>query len=146
MLSSNGVLASPILSIAFSIDGQRLVATGLGGVILCDAQTLEVLLEVFGHTDYVRSAAFSPAGSRLVTVSGDATARIWDARSTAVRRVWQKECTEANDTMRPLVEDWLAKTGDAGAVWDRVESEPGLSAAQRSMGRMILVLQTTGRE
>ena len=33
-----------------------------------------------GHEDYVRSAAFSPDGSRIVTASDDETARIWDVR------------------------------------------------------------------
>jgi Tol biopolymer transport system component len=32
-----------------------------------------------GHTDAVRSAAFSPDGKRVVTASVDATARLWDA-------------------------------------------------------------------
>ena len=142
LLTSCGVLASPILSIAFSVDGQRLVATGLGGVILCDAQTLEVLLQLHGHTDYVRSAAFSPDGSRLVTLSGDTTARIWDASSMIARRAWHDESAEAERTVRPLVDSWFAETGDAGAVWDRVASEPGLSPAQRTMGRLMLVRQS----
>jgi hypothetical protein len=36
-------------------------------------------LRLFGHDDLVCSAAFSPDGARIVTGSGDRTARIWDA-------------------------------------------------------------------
>ena len=38
-----------------------------------------------GHTDRVRSAAFSPDGTSIVTASSDQTARIWDA-ATGVER------------------------------------------------------------
>jgi len=34
-----------------------------------------------GHTDFIRSAGYSPDGSRIVTASLDHTARIWDART-----------------------------------------------------------------
>ena len=36
---------------------------------------------LIGHTDRVRSVAYSPDGKRLVTASYDGTARIWDASS-----------------------------------------------------------------
>jgi WD40 repeat protein len=39
------------------------------------------LLALIGHTDWVRSAAFSPDGRRIVTASQDTTARIWDANT-----------------------------------------------------------------
>ena len=36
-----------------------------------------------GHTSLVRSAVFSPDGSRIVTASNDNTARLWDAKTGA---------------------------------------------------------------
>ena len=41
------------------------------------------LLTLEGHTDPVRSASFSPDGTRIVTASEDNTAKLWDARSGA---------------------------------------------------------------
>ena len=40
-----------------------------------------------GHMGLVNSAAFSPDGSRIVTASWDATARVWDARTGAALAV-----------------------------------------------------------
>ena len=41
------------------------------------------LLTLKGHSKAVRSASFSPDGSRIVTASLDSTARVWDANSGA---------------------------------------------------------------
>jgi WD40 repeat protein len=40
-------------------------------------------LALAGHSGLVNSAAFSPDGTRVVTASWDATARVWDARTGA---------------------------------------------------------------
>ncbi len=46
-----------------------------------EARAADTQLAVFsGHGDLVRSAAYSPDGSRIVTASYDKTARIWDTR------------------------------------------------------------------
>jgi eukaryotic-like serine/threonine-protein kinase len=42
------------------------------------------LLTLKGHAGGVISAGFSPNGSRVVTASGDNTAKVWDARSGAL--------------------------------------------------------------
>jgi WD40 repeat protein len=44
-----------------------------------DAQSGAEVLTLKGHTARVRSAWFSPDGSRIVTGSHDNTARVWDA-------------------------------------------------------------------
>lgn len=46
------------------------------------ARTLDAVpLVLSGHTGTIRSAAYSPDGTRIITGSDDKTARIWDART-----------------------------------------------------------------
>ncbi len=44
-----------------------------------DAATGQLIADLKGHTQDVRSAQFSPDGKKIVTVSDDNTAKIWDA-------------------------------------------------------------------
>jgi tetratricopeptide (TPR) repeat protein len=73
---------SPVLSVAFSKDGSRIV-TGSADktATIWDARRGTTLLELKGHTGNVFSVAFSPDGKRVVTGSGDRTVRVWDART-----------------------------------------------------------------
>jgi WD40 repeat protein len=84
----------PVLAIAFSPDGKRLVAgtlvreplvpEGKKGTVfpgVWDAETGKEVLELDGHRDMVKGAAYLPGGKRLVTASRDRTARVWDAAS-----------------------------------------------------------------
>ena len=48
---------------------------------LWDTASGQALVTLEGHTGTVRSAAFSPDGTRVVTASYDNTARLWDAAS-----------------------------------------------------------------
>jgi WD40 repeat protein len=46
-----------------------------------DAQQGTLLTTLTGHAGPVYAVAFSPDGTRLVTASGDRTARLWDAQA-----------------------------------------------------------------
>jgi WD40 repeat protein len=58
-------------------------AAGIAGVAawIMRAPSPYQLVILSGHTSLVKSAAFSPDGSRIVTASSDMTARLWDGRS-----------------------------------------------------------------
>ena len=83
----------PAPAVAVSPDGKRLLTGALtrGGITLVGKKgsvfprVWEVESgkpappELDGHQDMVTGAAFFPDGKRLITASGDGTARIWDA-------------------------------------------------------------------
>jgi WD40 repeat protein len=56
-------------------------STELEGKLAGGAQLTRLYRLLKGHTLFVQSAAFSPDGKRVVTASGDHTARLWDAQS-----------------------------------------------------------------
>jgi len=65
-------------AVAFSRDGNR-IATVEMDLHLWEARTGLELAVCKGHTDWIRSAAFSPDGREVLTGSFDSTARFWDA-------------------------------------------------------------------
>ncbi len=65
----------------YSPDGKHIATAGSLGVFLWDAETGALLRTFRGHTDWVRSVAFSPDGKRVLTGSDDSTAKLWDAET-----------------------------------------------------------------
>ena len=69
----------PILTVAFSPDGARLLSGGSDHTLrLWDAETgAPVGQPIWGHDGWVWSVAFSPDGTRLLSGSDDGTLRLW---------------------------------------------------------------------
>jgi WD40 repeat protein len=83
----SGGPAGIIESARFDPSGSRVLTTALavdadgqpfGAARLWDARTGLMLAMHMSHTNAIRTAGFSPDGSRVVTASDDGTARIWD--------------------------------------------------------------------
>jgi WD40 repeat protein len=56
---------------------------------LWDANTGDNIRVFEGHTDAVRSVAFAPDGSRIITGSKDGSAKLWDATNGYCMRTYQ---------------------------------------------------------
>jgi WD40 repeat protein len=67
-----------ILSAAFSADGRFATGSEHGLVRLWDVRTREQVGVPLAHPAAVNSVAFRPDGGRLLTLTGDGSARIWD--------------------------------------------------------------------
>ncbi|KAF8833617.1 WD40 repeat-like protein [Paxillus ammoniavirescens] len=67
------------VSVAWTPDGQRLIAGSWGGSIkFLDASTGSLLAESTGHTDIVRSIVVPLNGKFTASASWDSTVRLWD--------------------------------------------------------------------
>jgi WD40 repeat protein/serine/threonine protein kinase len=72
----------PILAVAYSPDGQRIVTGSADKTArVWDANTGQEFFPLEGHTEPVRSVAFSRDGQQIATGSWDKTARVWDANT-----------------------------------------------------------------
>lgn len=65
----------------FSPDGVLLAIADAGGVYIVDVESGETVRDFSGHSDGIRSVAFSPDDDRIVTVARDNTLRIWDVNT-----------------------------------------------------------------
>ena len=65
---------------------RNIIVVGLksGDIITLDGITGIQTAILFGHTDYVRSVAFSPDGTSLVSGSDDNTIKLWDVQTGGV--------------------------------------------------------------
>jgi serine/threonine protein kinase len=84
------------------------------------------IFTLYGHTHWVESVAFSPDGTRIVTGSGDNTAKVWDAR-TGTTQLELKGHTSAVSSVAFSPDATRIVTGsfdNTAKVWDARNGTP----------------------
>ncbi|GAA0583660.1 TIR domain-containing protein [Rhizomicrobium electricum] len=144
---------------SFSPDDKWIAISSWDEATIRNAATGKVLVVLRGHDGQIKSVVFSPDGTRVVTASSDATARVWDARSgqqIAVLRGHDEGLTFADfspdggsivtASWDHSARTWDARTGKARVVMRGHEAEV-VSARFSSDGRQIVTASrdTTAR-
>ncbi|XP_059116489.1 WD repeat, SAM and U-box domain-containing protein 1 isoform X1 [Peromyscus eremicus] len=93
---------APVLTCAFSYDGQMLVSGSVDkSVIIYDIGTQSVLYTLTQHTRYVTTCAFAPNTLLLATGSMDKTLNVWEFDLET-----PCQAGSTRDQQKPLIEDW----------------------------------------
>jgi WD40 repeat protein/class 3 adenylate cyclase len=69
--------AGPVYGVAFSPNGQFLVAASSAAPTIWDLESQRPLVQLFGHSGAVVAVDFSPDGSSIVSGGADRSVRIW---------------------------------------------------------------------
>jgi len=96
----------------------------------------KLVLDLAGHSQWVRRVKFSPDGGALLSTSSGSVARIWDAQSSESRRAARARRLEIEDAAKALLEAKLGRDLEEIATLDSLEGEiDGLAKAHSELAR-----------
>ena len=162
-------VSSPVASVKFSPDGSVLAVGGYQDVRLIEPASGKILATLSGHTDYVRSIAFSPDGKRIAAAGGApqlfGEIRIWDVQSHQLLKTMRghKDCIYsiawspdgkliASGSYDRMVKLWDPETGSElrnlqdhiDAVFAVAFSPDGKRLASASQDRTVKIWDVAG--
>ncbi|XP_008283023.1 WD repeat, SAM and U-box domain-containing protein 1 isoform X3 [Stegastes partitus] len=112
--------SAPVLSCAYSSDGQLLVAGSVDKTVtIYDAKNAVLLYTLSQHKRYVTACAFSPTSPLIATGSMDKTVNIWwleDGCSRSGRASAGRSKLLVGDWSEDDVSEWLLEEGLEGLV------------------------------
>jgi WD40 repeat protein len=118
---------APVLSAAFSPNGERIASASQDGVIkLWDAGTGRELHSFLAHNGHARSVAFSSDGRRLASAGWDGKIKVWNLRTDPPALAWQRRASGLNHsvTFSPKGDRVASSGGEVGwavgavRIWD----------------------------
>ena len=120
-------LPSPVLSVAFSPDGNTLASGDYDkNVTLWDVKTGQPINKLSGHSDIVRTLAFSLDGKTLASGSADKTIILWNVETGQLRDQLRGHSDLINSLSFSLDGSTLASgSGDTTIIlWDMNQLQP----------------------
>jgi WD40 repeat protein len=129
---------------AFSPDGRRIVTFHGPGQFsgphyfagIWDVETARRRLVLRGHGGHITSAVYSPDGLRILTASGDGTARIWDAEGgEELARLKGHEDAVDGAVFSPDAKLVLTFSSDRSVrLWDGTSGRPVCTLVRHKLG------------
>lgn len=140
----------------YNYAGTKMVTFGGKGASIWDANSHTLVVNLIGHTDMVRDAKFSRNGERLVTVSDDGTAIVWNTGTGGLVNILYAKGAKINKvdinaagtsvatcdvTGKTLL--WEANTGKRIKILKDGYHEDGAAVRYNNSGDVLLVVSTT---
>ncbi len=135
--------ASTAVCIAFSKDGEKLIAGGNDAPLHIFPIATEEKIDFKGHNS-VNDVAFTPDGSRIVSIGWDRLVKVWDARSGELLRAFDRlkgrgQCHALGPRGRLLATgERLGQHSGAVWLWD-LETGERLLEAEQTCGNLLEV-------
>ncbi|KAJ3095707.1 hypothetical protein HDU97_006593 [Phlyctochytrium planicorne] len=113
-----------------------------GSIHIFDVPTQKLLHSLPGHAQPVRSLAFSPDSSTLITASDDKRINMYDVSSDRKVKIWDANSRQCVHTFEEHTDQvWGLAYNDEGTKLASVSDDKSLVVYQRDFGRGLALTE-----